>query len=254
MSINTSKSGFQNLLSALLSVANQPQNTFLGPEIFSSMVNTVTSFLIDKCVELYPSSPSLLDIVAPFVKVSVIAPSGGVFQLPDDYRNIIGAPSIIVKNDKRGECGDVGVPINTAQQFLSATLKGGCSRRPITIVAQSEFDYLTTSSYKSPTFWDPIGFNAGVDDVTKKKIIRICPTDLSKIYLLYVKQEKVYNYGYILNPDDTFYLNPDTTVDTEWGNEAFTPLFKGLNHLFGIYSRDKQFSDWAISLSQISIV
>lgn len=254
MNVNTSKSGFQNLLTAILSVANQDQNLFLPPWVLSAMVNTVTSFLIDKCVELYPSSPSLLDIIAPFVKVSVIAPSGGVFQLPDDYRNIIGAPSIIVKGDKKGECGDMGVPINTAQQFLSATLKGGCTRRPITIVAQSEFDYLTTSSYKKPTYWDPIGFNAGVDEILGKKVIRICPTDLTKIYLLYVKQEKVYNYGYKLNPDDTFFLDPDTTIDTEWGNEAFTPLFKGMNHLYGIYSRDKQFSDWANSLREINLV
>lgn len=217
------------------------------------MVNTITSFLIDKCVEIYPNSSSTIDIISPFVKISCLTPSGGLITLPDDYRNILGAPSIIVKKDKKGECGDLSIPIDNAQQFLAATLIGGCNRRPITIVAQSEFDYLTTSSYKKPTFFDPIGFFAGQNEEGKKQI-RICPTDLTKVYLMYVKQEKVYNYGYILQPDDTFYIDPTTTVDTEWGNPAFSSLFKGLNHLYGVYSRDREFSNWAAELSQISIV
>lgn len=253
MGINTSKSGLQNLLSALLAPANMDQNLFLPPGIFSTMVNIVTSFLIDKCVSLYPDNSLVIDIIDPFVKIACITPSGGLINLPDDYRNILGSPSIIVKEDKKGECGDASAPITNAQQFLTANLKGGCVRRPITIVAQSEFDYLTTSSYKKPTVWNPIGFFAGknTDGVSQ---IRICPTDLSKIYLMYVKQENVYNMGYIVQPDDTFYIDPETTTDTEWTNTAFSPLFKGLNHLYGIYSRDKQFSEWALALSQISIV
>lgn len=251
--MNTSKSSLRNLLTSLLSVSNMDQNMFLPPWVFSSMVNTVTSFLIDKCIELYPQSPYLLDVIDPFVKISAITPSGGMIKLPDDYRNIVGAPSIIVKGDKKGDCGDMGVPIENAQQFLTATLKGGCTRRPITIVAQSEFDYLTTSTYKKPTYWDPIAFNAGIDEEGRKQL-KVCPYDVTKVYVMYVKQEQVYNYGYIMQPDDTFYLDPTTTVDTEWGNSAFVPLFKGLNHLYGIYSRDKEFSNWAVALSQISIV
>lgn len=251
MAINSSKSGFQQLLSALLSVSNQDQNMFLPPWIFSSMVNTVTSFLIDKCVELFPSSPQVIDILYPFIKVCPIAPSGGTIVLPSDYRNILGSPSIIVKDDKSSECGNV--PITTPQQFLIANLKGGCTRRPITIIPQSEFDYLTTSTYKKPTIWNPSGYNAGVDE-NGKKLIRICPTDVTKVYLLYTRQEKVYNMGYIMNPDETYYIDPNTTVDTEWDAPAASSLFKGLNHLYGIYSRDKQFSDWAMALSQISIV
>lgn len=246
--LNNSKSGLKNLLTAILSVANQDQNLVLTPAIFSSMINTITSFVIDQCVKLYPDNPMLLDIIDPFVKISCITPKGGLIELPEDYRNILGAPSIIVKDDKKGECGEVSVPITNAQQFLAANLKGGCTRRPIKIVAQSEFDYLTTSSYKKPTVWDSIGFNAG------NKQIRICPTDLSKVYVMYAKKEMVYNFGYIMNPDDTYFIDETTTVDTEWSNSAFTLLFKGLTHLYAIYSRDKQFSDWAQALSQISIV
>lgn len=253
MSINNSKSGLQNLLTSILSVANQDQNLYLSPSIFSSMVNTVTSFLIDKCVELYPQSPALLDIIDPFVKIAAITPSGGIIQLPDDYRNIVGSPSIIVKGDKKGECGDVGVPITNAQQFLTANLKGGCTRRPITIVAQSEFDYLTTSSYKRPTYWDPIAYNAGRNNEGKSQL-KVCPYDITKCYLMYVKQEQIYNFGYMMQPDDSFYIDPTTTVDTEWTNASFTSLFKGINHLYGIYSRDKEFSAWAMALSQISLV
>lgn len=250
--LNTSKSGFQNLIRSVLGVANLDQNFFWPPWIISSMVNTATSFLIDKCIALYPDNAQLLDIIAPFVQVACIPPSGGLISFPLNYRNILGAPSVIV--NKAGECGDVVVPITTAQQFLTATLKGGCNRRPITIVPQSEFDYLTTSSYKSPTYWNPIGFNTGQNVDTGQVQIRICPADLSKVFLLYTRQEKVYSVGYVMNPDDTWYIDPTTTVDTEWGNPAFVPLFKALNHLFGIYARDKQFSDWAVALSQIDIV
>lgn len=248
MAINTSKSGLQNLLTSLLAAANQSQNLFLPPSIFSTFVNIVTSFLIDKCVEGYPLSPQLIDIIDPFVKIDCLTPSGGLITLPSDYRNMLGSPSIIVKNDKVGECGDIEIPITNAQQFLNATLKGGCNRRPITIVAQSEFDYLTTSSYKKPNFWEPIGFFTG------QKQIRVCPTDLSKIFVLYVQKEAVYSISYQMNPDDSWYIDPTTTIDTAWNNSAFTALFRGLNHLYGIYSRDKQFSDWAAALSNINIL
>jgi hypothetical protein len=251
VALNTSKSGLQNLLTALLASANQDQNYFLAPYIFSSMVNTVTSFLIDKCVELYPTNGTLIDIISPFVKVACIPPSGGLITLPSDYRNLLGTPSVIV--NKTGECGDATVPITTTQQFLTATLKGGCSRRPITIVAQSEFDYLTTSSYKAPSYWNPIGYFVG-QNANGQNQIRICPADLSKCYVMYVQQEQVYSIGYTPMPDDTWVINPSTTIDTQWNNSAFTSLFKGLNHLYGIYSRDKQFSDWAQVLSQLSIV
>jgi hypothetical protein len=250
--LNTSKSSLQNLYTALISVSNGSQNFFLPPWVFSSMVNTATSFLIDKCVALYPDNAQLLDIIAPFVQVVCIPPSGGLISLPLNYRNILGAPSVIV--NKTGECGEVVVPITTAQQFLTATLKGGCERRPIAIVPQSEFDYLTTSAYKKPTYWDPAGFNTGQNAETGQVQIRICPADLSKVFVLYVRQELVYSLGYVMNPDDTWYISAATTVDTEWGTTAFQPLFKALNHLFGIYARDKQFSDWAQALSQISIV
>jgi hypothetical protein len=246
VALNTSKSGFQNLVTSLISVSNQDQNFFIPPWIISAIVNTATSFLIDKCVELYPTNSTLIDIIDPYVSVACLPPSGGLIILPSNYRNILGAPSVIV--NKGCECAEITVPISTPQQFLTATLKGGCSRRPITIVAQSEFDYLTTSSYKAPDYWNPIGYFTG------QKQIRVCPADLSKVYLLYVQQEQVYTAGYIMNPDDTWVLDQNTTVDTLWGNAAFQPLFKALNHLYGAYSRDKQFSDWASLLSQLSIV
>lgn len=249
--LNTSKSGLQNLLTSLISVSNQDQNFFLPPWIFSSFVNTITSFLIDKCVELYPNNSTLIDIISPFVKVACIPPSGGLITLPSDYRNILGAPSIIV--NKSGECGDVTVPINTPQQFLTATLKGGCNRRPITIVAQSEFDYLTTSSYKKPTYWDPIGFFTGQNENGQVQI-RVCPTDLTKVYVLYVQQEKTYSVGYQMNPDDTWYFDQQTTVDTIWNSASFGSLMKGLTVLYGAYSRDKQFSDFANILRETNLV
>jgi hypothetical protein len=252
VALNTSKSGFQQLLSALLSVANQDQNMFLPPWVFSAMVNTVTSFLIDKCVDIFPSNPQVIDILYPFIRLCPIAPSGGTIVLPPDYRNILGAPSIIVKDDKSGECGEA-VTIKTPQQFLAANLKGGCIRRPITIVPQSEFDYLTTSTYKKPDVWNPAGYNAGINE-NGQKLIRICPTDLSKVYLLYVKQENIYNLGYEMMPDETFIIDANSTIDTEWDNPATSSLMKGLTALYGAYSRDREFSNFANILRESNLL
>lgn len=252
-SINTSKSSLQNLLTSLISVSNQDQNFFLPPSVFSSFVNIITAFLIDKCVSLYPDNPQLIDVLAPLVKVECVPPSGGVVALPLNYRNLLGAPSIIVKNDKSGECFSQEVPISTPQQFLNANLKGQCTRRPIKIVPQSEFDYLTTSTYKKPTHWDPIAFNIGINEKGQNQI-RICPADIGKVYVMYVMQEPVCNYVAIQNPDDTFFMDTVNSVDTPWNNSAFSSLFKGLNHLYGIFSRDKQFTEWAMEIGQISIV
>jgi len=213
------------------------------------MFRTVSSFLLNESVRMYTTSPQIVDIIDPFVKVAQCVPSGGLIPLPQDYRNLLGAPSININQNKNGECKD-SVPITTVQQFQAASLRGGCLRRPIAIVSQSEFDYLTTSKYKAPTYDNPIAYFAG------KKALKVCPYDISMVTVLYVVNEPLFNYAYTVQPDDTYVQNPSdpSNVESIWGNTAFPHLLKGLTHLYAAYSRDRTFSDFATLLSEISIV
>lgn len=234
------------MLTALLAPANQDQNMFLPPWIYQSMFNTVTSLLISECVKLYPSNPQVIDIVDPFVRVKRLTPTGGIIKLPDEYRNILGAPGISAKLDGSGECSSPAP--TTAREFDLNVMKAGCQRRPVIIKPQSEFDVLTTSTYKKPTYRDPIGKYIG------QKQIQICPFDISAVDVMYVVQENTYTFGYIMQPDDTYINDPNTTVESEWASSAFEPIFKALNHLYAAYSRDQEFQNWAMLLSKEGIL
>lgn len=235
------------MLRSILAVANADQNFSYPPLVYNDHFNTLTSLLISQCAKLYPTNPDIIDIIDPFVRIAPCIPSKGLIPLPTDYRNLLGAPSINVKGDASGECFDAP-PITTKQEFQTAMLKGGCLRRPITIVSQSEFDYLTTSGYKKPTYNNPIAYFAG------QKALKVCPYDVTKVDVMYIAMEKTYVYGYVAQPDDTFIFDINSSVESEWTSAAYEPLFRGLNHLYGAFSRDKSFSDWANLLSQISIV
>lgn len=245
--VNPSKSTLQNLLTALLSTANQDQNFFYPPYIYQAHFNIVSSFLLNECVRLYTTNSQIVDLIDPFVKVTPCQPTNGVIPLPKDYRNILGSPSINVRADLSGECGE-NIPITTPQQFLTATLKGGCTRRPVTIVSQSEFDYLTTSTYKKPTYNNPVGFFSG------QRSIKVCPYDLSMVLVMYVIKEPTYVYGYIQQPDDTYIFDQSTSTESDWNSDAFQPLLTGLTALYAAYSRDKTFTDFAKILSESNIL
>jgi hypothetical protein len=244
---NPSASTLQNILTAVLANANQDQNMQYPPSIYQAHFNTATSLLISALVKVYPSKPEIIDMLLPFVNVAPIPLSNGLIQLPDDYRNILGSPSIYVNAQASAECSGE-VPTMTPQQFAVANLKGGCQRRPIRIVSQTEFDYLTTSSYKAPTYNDPIGF------FTSAKSIKVCPYDLTKCFLLYTFQEPIFVYGYFLNPDDSYTFNLNTSIESTWGSNAFESLFKAVNNLYAIYARDKEMSDWAAILNERGIL
>ena len=247
---NTSTATLQNLLSGLLAQANQDQNFSYPPYVFSAHFNTVSSFLLNECARLYTTAPQVVDIIDPFVKIAPCVPKGGFIPLPPDYRSMLGAPSINVNKSLSGECGEPQPVITTPQQFQVANLKGGCLRRPITIVSQSEFDYLTTSKYKKPTYENPIAYFAG------NKTLKVCPYDVTRVEILYVYNEPVFNYAYTAQPDDTYIQNTNdpSNVESIWGSPAYAPLLKGLTVLYGAYSRDKQFSDFGTLLNESNIV
>lgn len=247
MSTN-SNATLQNILTSVLSQANEEQSQVYSPAIYQAHFNIVTSFLITRCVELYPSNPEVIDILSPFVKVARIPITNGNIVLPDDYRNILGSPSIVVNGSKDGECTSRQEDITTVAQFQVATLKGGCTRRPIRIVPQSEFDYLSTSTYKAPDYWNPIGY------FTSNKSIKVCPFDLTKVDLMFVRNEPLVKFGYIIQPDDTYIFDPNTSVESLWTNAAFVPLLKGVTALYSAYSRDNQMADYTKLLMETNLI
>ena len=230
------------MLQAILSVANEEQSAIYPPTIFCSQFNTVTALLLNKLVKLYPADPLAIDMLSPFMMFAMQPVQNGIFSMPTNYRNILGAPYIFKK-----DCSEIP-QITTYQQFLTAQLKGGCSAVPITIVSESEYAIRTSSTYKKPTHENPIGyFTMQINGQTS---VKVCPYDLGTVAILYVRQELTYVYGYVNQPDDTYIFNPATTIDSEWGSPSFQPIFNALLSLFAAYVKDNEMTNWAMLIQK----
>lgn len=238
------KASLQYILQQVLSVANAEQNFAYPPTVFANHYNIVTSFLLDTLAKIYPSN---LDPLLPFIVVKKIPVKSGYVILPDDYRTILGAPSISVKKDGRDCLCDDPVVIDTETEFKTAQRKAGCKTRPITIVDKSEWDYRTTSTYAFPTLDNPIGIFEGAK-------IKVCPYDLATVELMYIKKELIGVYGYIMQPDDTYINDPATTIEVGWEEDASQFLFKGCLSLYSAYAQSKELNDYVNVLKQIGLV
>lgn len=234
------KCSIDNMLQAVLSVANQEQSMYYSPKIYESQYNAVTSLLLSKLCEIYPTSQQYHDMIQNFIVFKKIMVSDGVIQLPDEYRNMLGNPSVVINTDDGSE---VDLPqVTTESQFKNLILKSKSKSRPLVIVPRSEWDERTTSSYDYPTHTDPICQFIG------DKKLQVAPYDIGAVYVLYAKSERKVVYNYIAQPDDTFLFNPVGSVDTEWSSSAFSPIFNALIALYSAYSRDPDLKDWSLIL------
>lgn len=234
------------MLPAILSVANEEQSMFYSPRVYTDQYNALSSFLISALVKAYPLNPVVLDQLEPFVKIALLKIEDGYVNLPEDYRDILGSPYIFTNPDSNGECGDSSEPL-TAGNFKKQTLKGGCNLKAVIIYPESEFTLRTASTYDYPTWDSPIGFFSG------KRQIKICPYDATKVALMYVVNEEIYNYGYIVQPDDTFIFDETTTVESPWQSNAFEPMYKGLLAMYSAYAKDQELNNWATVLNSSGI-
>jgi phage terminase large subunit GpA-like protein len=75
--------------------------------------------------------------------------------------------------------------------------------------------------------------------------IKLCPYDLKSVDVTYCIKENIYNYGYIMQPDDTFIFDPATSQDTQWDDAAFSKLFTAMLALYSAWSRDNTLTDWS---------
>lgn len=247
-----SKSSLDNLLKSVLSIANSEQNFAYSPAVYDNHFNIATAFLIDSLVKAYPVG---VDALSVFIKKKLIPVTSGVVVLPDDFRNLLGAPSIHVKPDG-SDCSDNNpIIIDSAAEFKTAQLKAGCKTYPLRIVSKEEWDNLTTSKYAFPTYEEPIGLYQGDQNTngTISRQIKVCPYDLSRVEVMYVRQEKIYRYNYITNPDDTFIFNPVGSVESEWTDAAFSLLFKAVFALYSAYSRDNTIIEYSQILNKLGL-
>lgn len=237
------RSSLENMLRSLVDVGNKEQNQQIPPRVFDSIYNITTSFAKSSLVKAYPVG---LDILRPFMRSKVIHVEKGLVKLPPDYRDMLGRPSISARKEGNSECAEV-TKIEDANEFRLANLKSGCESRPIDMLTQDEWDDRTTSEYAYPTYWDPIG--CFFDATT----FRVCPFDIAQVSVRYVVDEKLYRYGYINQPDDTYIYDKQTSVESEWGDNAFPALFKGCLALYSMYLRDPLLTNGSQILNQIGL-
>lgn len=249
------KSSLNNVLQAVLSVANQEQNIYYSPKIYSDQRNVVESLLLSALVKAYPLNQNIIDQIAPFVEVQTIPVTDGYIQLPDGkdgktpaYRDLLGSPMIFANPKSTGECGLSQIEPLDIHNFQVGILKSGCRMNPVTIVPQSEFALRTQSTYNYPTYESPIGYY-----IDKNKI-KVCPFDITKVGVMYARKERSVIYGYIMQPDDTYLYDPDITIETEFDSAAFESIFNAMVSLYAAYAKDQELQNWGMILSQKGIL
>lgn len=249
----TNKSSLENIFKSVLSVANSEFNTFYSPYIYTQHRNVIESLLLSELVKSYPANPEIIDQIAPFVSIAVIPVTNGYIKLPDGtdnnppYRNILGAPMIFAAPDDSGECGAPVEPL-TPTNFKLGRLKAGCKLNAVNIVPQTEVSFRLKSTYDFPTYENPIGWFI---DSNK---IKVCPFDLTKVAVMYAKKERLLNYGYITQPDDTFLYDPTTTVDTEFDSNSFQLIFNSCMFLYSAYAKNQELQNWSQILQEKGIL
>lgn len=244
-----SKCSLDYMLKSVLAVANEEQSMFYAPRVFDEHYNIVSSLLLSALVKAYPANPVVIDQLDPFVEIKLIPVKNGYVDLPEEYRDILGSPYIFTNPKSDGQCGeDITQEQITAETFKVKNLKGGCQLTPVTIYPESEFIERVGSTYDKPNWDTPIGFFSG------KKQIKICPYDVNKVAVMFVRNEKKYRYGYITQPDDTFLFDSTTSVESEWGSNAFTPMFNAMIALYSVYAKDQEMTNWAAYLSEKGIL
>ncbi len=82
----------------------------------------------------------------------------------------------------------------------------------------------------------------------------MAPYDIPKVDVMYVINEPTYVYGYIEQPDGTYIFNPATSVQSDWGSNAFEPIYKGIMSLYAAYSRNTSLRDWSLILNKEGIL
>jgi hypothetical protein len=246
------QASLDSLLKQVLSGANKEQNMHYPPHIFETHFNVVTAWLLDRAVELYPTTQSVVDVIRPFLVTKEFPVDGGYVKLPDEYRNLLRV-AFNVTDDYKKDCGsketafanDPLKPLDGAQR--AAARKAKCISHPCIPVDTDEWDDLTTHPYKKPTL------KRAIYNIFDSTQVRICPHGISYAELTFVRRPKQYRYAYTMNPDDTYVFNPTGSEESEWNDNAVKPLLTGLNTLYSMYVKDGEMQNWNMELKKIGL-
>lgn len=250
-------SSLDSIYKKILSVGNQDANQMYPPWVFDEHFNIVSAFILDRCVELYPERQSVEDIIRPFIKTDTLPVKNGEIKFPDNYRNYLNM-SAYVTPEFKGGCGceeDTNEvtfendPLKPTKRSLEEIiLKSNCRARDVAKKDLDEFNKLTVHPYKKPTYKLPICC------VEESTAIRICPFDIVSVRLKYVIKPKQYRFGYVENADGTFTYNETASTESEWDDNGLQFLFKGIQSLFSVYTKDREMQDWVGALKQIGLI
>jgi len=245
------KCSLDNFFTLLLGPLDIPQSKTVSPTAFNAIYNTATGWLIGKIVELWPKDQSYVDIIEPFLVTEIKQVKNGYIELPEEYRNFLDVGAL-VQNSKNvttdcAECDDTTEDTQAIKKrkYQQAIEAGKCERQAIVMVDQTQWDYLTKDPFDLPTYDAPICCQFG------DRKIKICPASIQNVELRYLKNEKMYSYGYTMQPDDTFIFNAATSVESEWTNAAFPKLYKVCMALLGVYLRDQTISGFSAAMNDV---
>lgn len=225
----------------ILSTGNSEQNQTYPPNVFDTDYNLVTSFILTEGVKLFGENQYIKDLLRPYLKIMLIPVQFGKAKLPQDYRHYTGI-SIFGSQDKTKCMQIAGLEPGEAPtdaQLKDAQEEFKSISWDLDLVEEDEYNQLTSHSYKFPTLKKAIGC------IFESDCIKVAPYDIPFIELHYIRQPKIYKYGYAPNPDDTFSYDPTMTgaVETEWRTNADDLLYKGVQTLYSMRQRDNELRD-----------
>lgn len=223
-----------------------PKSRVVPPEVFDAIYNLSAAWVIGRVVELWPRDQRYVEVVEPFLRIDIKQAVSGFVDLPTEYRNFLGA-GVLTNQAKTATCSDTPQAIRLRMHELQK-VEGICERVPIRIVDTAEFDFFTRDEFDMPTLKAPIGCFFG------EKKLKICPLDVGSVEMRYLVNEKMYRYGYITQPDDTFIYDTNTSVETEFTNAAFDKLYAAATKLVGVYLRDNSVMGFSQALNELQFV
>lgn len=226
----------------VLALANKDQNQHYPPSVFEMHYGIATNYLINECAKRYPGTQSIQDLIKPYIENKLVVVKGGNIDFPTEYRHLLGFGIYLNEaEDNICKASELSAaPTDDELNEMIASKKD--SSKDLTVVSIGRWNRLTSSRYKKPTLKKPIAC------IFSKTGFRICPYNVPIAEVRYIGKTPDYVYGYAMNPDDTYFFDPITTIEALWEENAIEYLVKAVNILLAAYLRDPEGSSYAKDL------
>jgi len=261
---------WQEVVTQVIELAgNKEQNAHVPPYMLSNAGRLVTDYILNELVTIYPHSQIIVDKARPFLERKIVECKNGLVSLPKDYRDILDISIAVDQNyASKCECDDECIPVEDEQVGIGDELvnttdpnsplydkvaasiqKEKCKWQRIDIVDSDQFSRRTMSTLRPPTYQKPIGV------FIDSSHIKICPTDIVYVQMLYVRQPKKYNIAYKVMPDDTWQIDTASSdyVELEWERSASPEFFRAMLSLYSLHVRDGNLNQWQNALKEVGL-